>query len=97
MVLEWFHLNGYARPKEPETEAERAQSELAAAVRAELGTADLAASDPRGRGLVQLIREGHLGVAIVDGSLGAHELAELERVTADWSIVVVAENTARVA
>jgi hypothetical protein len=39
---------------------------------------------------VELAARGYLGVAIVDGYLGPHELAELEWVTAEWPVVVIA-------
>ena len=57
VVLEWFQLNGYARIEVPKTEADRAQAKLAAAVRGDLGTFELAAQEPSDRVPVQLIRE----------------------------------------
>jgi hypothetical protein len=39
---------------------------------------------------------GYLGIAVVDGSLSPSEVAALERVTAEWPVVVVAEHTVRV-
>jgi hypothetical protein len=51
----------------------------------------------RTKSAIELAARGYLGVAIVDGFLGPHELTELERITAEWPVVVVAENTARVA
>jgi hypothetical protein len=180
VVLEWFHLNSYARLQVLETEFDRAPAALAASVRAELTDAQVDAAEPQGRSGVGLIREfvlvrrlptvvycrtrrpatvalellcadapmglkqalkghvseadfkrltkaagrvaaaplsfcdarhgplqarsiadlaarGYLGVAVVDGSLAPREVAALERVTAEWPVMVVAPHAAAAA
>lgn len=48
------------------------------------------------KSIADLAVRGYLGIAAVDGSLSPSEVAALERVTAEWPVVVVAEHTVRV-
>ncbi len=47
--------------------------------------------------IADLAARGYLGVAVVDGSLAPREVAALERVTAEWPVMVVAPHAAAAA
>ena len=75
-----------------EAECERLINAAGRVASAPLAFCDARHAALQAKAVADLAARGYLGVAIVDGSLGPHELAKLSRVTAEWPVVVVAEN-----